>query len=151
MPVRKVAEILDNAPALTSLAAVARRTAELQRLYLETVPAELHQVTRVGWVRPGVLHIAAANSAVAAKLRQLAPRILDRFCREGLEFNAMRVEVQVGSSLRRQARAGRRPLSATALASVCRAAETLQSSPLKTALRRLAAAERRRQRTRSKT
>ena len=151
MPVRKVAEILDDSPALTSLAAVARRTAELQRLYLETVPAELRQASRVGWVRRNVLCLAAANSAVAAKLRQIAPRILDRFCREGFEFNAMRVEVQVGYAPRREARTGRRPLSAKALASVCRAADAVQDSPLRAALRRLADAERRHQRTRSKT
>ena len=151
MPVRKVAEILDNSPALTSLAAVARRTAELQRLYLETVPAELRHASRVGWTRKDVLYVAAANGAMAAKLRQLAPRILDRFRREGLEFNSMRVEVQVGYSLRRQARPGRRPLSAKGLASVCRVADGLPDSPLKAALRRLAEAQRRHQRVRSKT
>ena len=151
MRVRKVGEILDDSPALTSLAEVARRTAELQRLYSETVPAELRQTSRVGWTRHGVLYVAAANGAVAAKLRQLAPRILDRFRREGLEFNSMRVEVQVGDSLRRQARSGRRPLSAKGLASVSRVADGLADSPLKAAMRRLAEAERRHQRTRSKT
>jgi hypothetical protein len=151
MPVRKVAEILDDSPALASVAAVARRTAELQRLYLETVPAELRHASRVGWARHGVLHVAVANSATAAKLRQLAPRILDRYRRAGLEFNVMRVEVQVGHSLRPQARPGRRPLSAEGLACVRRAADELAESPLKAALRRLAEAERRRQRTRSRT
>jgi len=151
MPVRKVAEILDNSPVLSSLAAAARRTADLQRLYMEAVPAELRQASRVGWARPGVLTVAAANGAVAAKLRQLAPRILDRFRREGLEFNAMHVEVQVGYGPRRQGKEEARALSAEAVTSICRAADELPASPLKTALTRLARSARRAQRVRSKT
>lgn len=151
MPVRKVAEILDNAPGLTPLATVARRAAALQRLYLEAVPAELAQSSRVGWVRTGVLHVAAANGAVAAKLRQLAPRILDRFGREGYEFNAMRVEVQVDFRSQARAEAKAEPLSANALAAISHAAERLAESPLKSALDRLAASARRRQSARSKT
>jgi len=138
MPVRKVAEILDNSPVLSSLAVVARRTADLQRLYMEVVPADLRQASRVGWARPGVLTVAAANGAVAAKLRQLAPRILDRFRREGFEFNAMHVEVQVGYGPRRQGKEGARALSADALTTIRRAADGLPASPLKTALTRLA-------------
>ena len=151
MPVRKVAEILDGSSELTPLAVVARRTATLQRVYLQTVPAELGQASRIGWVRAGVLSVAAANGAVAAKLRQLAPRILDRFSREGFEFNAMRVEVQVGYGALRRANVVRRPLSAKALASICRVADGLSDSPLKAALARLTRTERRAQRTRSKT
>jgi hypothetical protein len=92
MPARKVAEILDDSPSLTALAALARCTAELQRVYLEAVPAELSKSSRVGWARAGVLSVAARNGAVAAKLRQLAPRILHRFRQQGHEFNAMRVK-----------------------------------------------------------
>lgn len=152
MPVRKVAEILDNSPGLTNLAAAARRTAELQRLYTDAVPAELSRASRVGWVRPGVVYIAADNGAVAAKLRQLAPRVLDRFRRAGLEFNAMRVEVQVDAGARARARSGADgPLSPAALASIDRSLEALTDSPLKAALARLAQTARRRQSTRSKT
>jgi hypothetical protein len=152
MPVRKVADILGDSPDLTSLTVVARRATELQRVYSQIVPAQLGQASRIGWVRAGVLFVAAANGAVAAKLRQLAPRILDRFSREGFEFNAMRIEVQVGhGAARRPAKAARRPLSAKALASICRTANGLTDSPLKAALARLARSERRHQRTRSKT
>ena len=151
MPVRKVAEILDNSPVLSSLAVVVRRTADLQRLYMEVVPAELRQVSRVAWARPGVLTIAADNGAVAAKLRQLAPRILATFRREGVEFNVMHVEVQVGNRLRPQGSGWAHALSAEALSSICHAADRLPDSPLKTALSRLARSARRPQRVRSKT
>lgn len=151
MSVRKVADILDDSPDLTSLAFTAKRIAELQQVYLQTVPAELGQASRIGWFRAGVLFVAAANGAVGAKLRQLAPRILERFSREGFEFNAMRVEVQVGYGAAPRAKLGRRPLSAQALASICRAANDLSDSPLKAALARLARSDRWHQRARSKT
>ena len=151
MSVRKVADILDDAPDLTSLAVTARRIAELQQVYLQTVPAELGPASRIGWFRAGVLFVAAANGAVGAKLRQLAPRVLERFRREGFEFNAMRIEVQVGYGAARRAKLGRRPLSEQALASISRAAKDLSDSPLKAALVRLARSDRRHQRARSKT
>ena len=137
MPARKVAEILDDSPSLTVLAALARRTAELQRVYLEAVPAELSKSSRVGWARAGVLSVAARNGAVAAKLRQLAPRILHRFRQQGHEFNAMRVEVQVPMDLEVTHAPEVNPLSEKALASIRAAAKTLPDSPLKVALERL--------------
>ncbi len=137
MPARKVAEILGDSPDLMTLAAVARRTAGLQRVYLQAVPAELSKASRVGGARAGVLLIAAGNGATAAKLRQLAPRILDRFRQQGFEFNAMRVEVQVGMSLRDPQKFGAKPLSEKALASIRAAARELPESPLKSALVRL--------------
>lgn len=137
MPARKVAAILDDSPSLTALAAVARRTSELQRVYLVAVPAELSKASRVGWARAGVLCIATGNGAVAAKLRQLAPRILNYFRQQGHEFNAMRVEVQVSMSLGEIQESGTKPLSQKALASIRTAAQSVADSPLKAALARL--------------
>jgi hypothetical protein len=137
MPVRKVADILDDSPDLTSLAVVARRTAALQRVYSQTIPAELGQASRIGWARAGVLFVAAANGAVAAKLRQLAPRILDRFSREGFEFNSMRVEVQVGWASDPSPDICAKPLSAKALEAIRATGSELPDSPLKAAMMRL--------------
>ena len=100
MPVRKVAEILDNSPVLSSLAAAARRTADLQRLYMEAVPAELRQASRVGWARPGVLTVAAANGAVAAKLRQLTPRFEELLREAGWSATTVRIKVVSESPVR---------------------------------------------------
>ena len=151
MPTRKVAAILDDSPSLTALAAVARRTSELQRVYLVAVPAELSEASRVGWARAGVLSIAAGNGAVAAKLRQLAPRILDCFRQHGHEFNAIRVEVQVSMSLGGIQESGTKPLSQKALASIRRAAQSVSESPLKAALARFGREDKRIHKARSKT
>jgi hypothetical protein len=151
MGARKVAAILDDSPSLLALAAVARRTAELQRLYVEAVPAELSKASRVGWARAGELFIAAGNGAVAAKLRQIAPRLLSRFRQQGHEFKTMRIEVQVAVSRPAAPQASPKTLSEAAFAALRRAANEQPESALKAALTRLARAERRPQSARSKT
>lgn len=151
MPARKVAEILGDSPNLTALAATAQRTAELQRVYLQAVPAELSKTSHVCWARAGVLSMAAGSGAIAAKLRQLAPRILERFRQQGFEFNAMRVEVQVGLNQHALRKTEAKPLSEKALKSIRDAALELPESPLKSVLVRLGRIDRGTQSVRSKT
>ena len=138
MPARRISEILGAENALGDLAAAARRVEQLQRIYLEAVPAALGRASRVGWARAGVVSVIASNGAVAAKLRQLAPRVLDRFGRHGHEFNSMRIEVQVeAASAMRPAAAGKR-LSPQAAQAIERAVQSVPQSPLRAALARLA-------------
>ena len=138
MPARRLSEILDADGALGHLAVASRRLEQLQRIYLETVPAALCQASRVGWARGGVATIVASNGAVAAKLRQMAPRILDGFKRHGLEFNSMRIEVQVGAAAEQPGAKGAVRLSPAASSAVENALRTVPPSPLRDALQRLA-------------
>jgi hypothetical protein len=138
MPARKVSEILGADDALGNLAAASRRVQQLQRSYLETVPAALCRASRVGWARGGVVSVIAINGAVAAKLRQMTPRILDGFRRHGLEFNSMRIEVQVDAGTARLGSGSRKTLSPVALSAVEDAVRTVPPSPLRDALKRLA-------------
>jgi hypothetical protein len=146
MPARKVSEILGADNALGNLAAASRRLEQLQRIYLETVPAAFSRASRVGSARGGVATIIASNGAVAAKLRQMTPRILDGFKRHGLEFNSMRIEVQADAAAERPGVAGAmRPgaagamrLSPAASSAVEDALRTVPPSPLRDALKRLA-------------
>ena len=151
MCARKVAEILGETPNLMAVAAMARRTAELQRVYIQDVPSELSTASHVYWARAGVLFVAAENGAIAAKLRQLAPRILARLRQQGFEFNAMRVEVQVELNQRALPKIEGKPLSEKALISIRDAARGLPESPLKSALLRLGCNGRGTQSVRSKT
>lgn len=137
MPARKLAQILDDTPALRAIAEASRHTERLQRVFLEAVPAELSRSSHVGWARGGILFIAAGNGATAAKLRQLAPRILDHFRRQALEFNSMRIEVQVGPGAQPAPGQQAKPLSEKALDTIRRARERAPDSPLKAALARL--------------
>ncbi|MCC6535101.1 MAG: DUF721 domain-containing protein [Burkholderiales bacterium] len=138
MPARKLSEILSTASELGKLGAAAQRVEQLQRIYVEAVPAELSRLSHVGWARAGVLSITASNGAVAAKLRQVTPRVLDRMRRRGFEFNSMRIEVQVARTPSAGSAAITKPLSSQALSAIDAALGTLAESPLKQALARLA-------------
>jgi hypothetical protein len=141
MPARRISDILDDSRELGSLAAVSRRIAQLQRAYfayLEAVSPQLARSSRVGWARGDVVSVVADNGAVAAKLRQLTPRVLHHLRQSGFEFNSMRIGVQVERALDRRPRHGYKPLSDNALSSVERALEKVADSPLKAALARLA-------------
>ncbi|RPI48027.1 MAG: DUF721 domain-containing protein [Betaproteobacteria bacterium] len=138
MPARKLSEILGDTRELTSLAASAHQLAQLQRIYLEAVPPELSKSSHVSLARAGVVTVVAGNGAVASKLRQVIPRVIDRFHQRGFEFNSMRIEVQVApASLSRPARSPKR-LSANAISAIEAALAKTPESPLKAALKRLA-------------
>jgi hypothetical protein len=142
MPARKLSEILGADDALGNLAAASRRVQQLQRIYLEAVPAAFSRTSRIGWTRGGVVSVIASNGAVAAKLRQMTPRILERFRRHGLEFNSMRIEVQVDAMAERAPRTSGRKLSPRALSAVEDALHGIAPSPLHDALARLARRQR---------
>jgi hypothetical protein len=139
MPARKVSEILGADSALGKLAAASRRVEQLQRIYLEAVPTALSRTSRIGWVRGGVVSVIASNGAAAAKLRQMTPRILEGFRRHGIEFNSMRIEVQVDADARQAAfGGGLKRLSPRASSALEEALRTVAPSPLRDALQRLA-------------
>lgn len=138
MPARKISEILHADAALGKISAGSHRVEQLQRIYLEAVPAALARASRVGWSRADVVSIVASNGAAAAKLRQMTPRILDGFKRHGLQFNSMRIEVQVepGAPVRAAPRAKKLPDAA--VQTIEQTLATLPPSPLRAALARLA-------------
>jgi hypothetical protein len=138
MPARKISEILGAENALGNLAAASRRVEQLQRIYVDAVPAALSRSSRVGWARAGVVSVIANNGAVAAKLRQLKPRILEDFKRHGIEFNSMRIEVQVDAARVDTGTRTPKPLTGKAVAAIEEALQSVPQSPLREALRRLA-------------
>jgi hypothetical protein len=137
MPARKLAQIIDESPELRRLVETSRHTGQLQRIYLETVPAELALYGRVGFARGGILCVYADNGAVAAKLRQLVPRMLAHFLRRGWQFNSIRIDVQVDRAPTPVLRGLPKALTPRALDAIRQSAENLPPSPLKDALRKL--------------
>lgn len=138
MPARKLAEFLGETGELGSIAEVSRRVARLQRIYLEAVPPELAESSRVGWARGDILSVIADNGATATKLRQIPSRVLRHLRQSGYEFNSMRIEVQVGRPQRPVAYRRDKPLSHQALSAIDQALVQVPDSPLKAALARLA-------------
>lgn len=137
MPARKLSDILSTADELGSIADASRRVARMQRVYLEAVPRDLSNSSRIGWARGAVLTVIADNGAVAAKLRQLGPRILRHLRQSGFEFNSMRIDVQVGQNAVTPAYSPHKALSKNALSAIQDALGRLDDSPLKSALTRL--------------
>ena len=98
MPTRKLsALIIDNA-GLTALSRATQCIAALQRLYAVCAPPDIVRASRVVNNHDGMLVIAADNGAVAAKLRQQAPRLLKNMQKQGVEITGIRVQVQVERS-----------------------------------------------------
>lgn len=138
MPARKIDEVLARSGELRALSVQARRLAELQQVLHEAVPSSLAASARVSTFRAGRLVVLADNAAVAAKLRQLAPRLLRHLQERGNQVTGIQVEVQVAVPQRVSGTASReRDLSLAAVRSLEGLAGTLKESPLKGALDRM--------------
>ena len=96
MPLHTFGDLLGKAEALKALTARVRRLEQLQSLYVRTAPRELAGSSRVKGCRAGTLFVWADNAAVAAKLKQLAPRLLAAIRENEAEITQIRIEVQVG-------------------------------------------------------
>ena len=143
MPARKLGFYINASKRLRSLAAAARRLAQLQQVFLHHAPPALTRSSRVSQLRAGTLFLLAENAAIAAKLKQLAPRLLTTFQNQAVEITSIRVEVQVregppgADSIRKV-----KPLSVETIENLQHLAAQLDDSPLKQALTNLAAHQR---------
>jgi hypothetical protein len=79
---------------LASLADRAGLLIEMRRLFREVAPAGIAQVCQVANFRSGTVIIATQNSAAAAKIKQLAPRLMTLYLSKGWQVNAIQVQVQ---------------------------------------------------------
>ncbi len=93
---RPIADCLEDDSALSRLTAHAGQLLKLQRVFEDAVPAQLARNSRIANLKLGRVVIHAASGAVATKLRQLAPRLLDRFVVEGWKSTEILVKVQPG-------------------------------------------------------
>ena len=110
--------------------------ASLQRVYAAAVPRELANRSRVAYERAGTVVVMADTSAVAAKLRQLAPRIAIEIAKFAAEVTSIRVDVQVAEH--RHQRTDLRPeIGSKALSSLRELRDSLRDSPLQQAIGRL--------------
>jgi hypothetical protein len=138
MPAHKIGELLLQSSELRALSRRAQHLADLQRAVLEAIPRPLASVTRVKSLRSGTLLVAADNSAAAAKLRQLAPRLLEHLQKNEGQVTGIRIEVQVAAQQNRLGNSSRkRALDTRAIADFERLADALKDSPLKHAVTRL--------------
>src|SRR5450759_612084 len=97
MASRNIADFLNADSKLARLSAHAGRLLKLQRIFERAAPAALAQHGRVANMKLGKVVIHAANSAIAAKIRQLTPRLTESFRQSGVDVNEIQVKVQPGA------------------------------------------------------
>ena len=98
MPAHKIGFYLASTDSLRSLTREAQQIAELQRVLLDNAPPALTQRCRVKQLRDGTLTLLAENAAIAAKLKQLAARLLTSYQKQRWQITAIRIEVQVAQT-----------------------------------------------------
>jgi hypothetical protein len=139
VPVQKIGDVIANSGNLRSLAQRARRLEELQHLLFEAVPPALAGASRVSNYRSGLLVISADNAAVAAKLRQLAPRLLSHLEKSAILVTGIRVDVQVKAhKIKDEHHVTGNALPPDAIQKFSDLAGRLPPSPLKSAVMKLA-------------
>jgi hypothetical protein len=96
MTSRSLQEHLVSGDHLARLASHAQRLLQFQRSLEAALPPALAPHVRVANFRLGKLFIHAANGAVAAKVRQLGPRIASELSIKGVKITQIEVRVQAG-------------------------------------------------------
>jgi len=120
----------------TLAAWAARRSDEetLTRIVRRLLPRPLAMRIHVADARNGQLELAADAGAVAAIVRQRGAELLTTLRREGWEFTAIRVRVQVRTDSAPNKKTLANPLDRSSLQPLSTLARELPSGPLKAAL-----------------
>jgi hypothetical protein len=140
MAARSLDAYLNSADGLARLSAHAGRLVKLQRVFEEIAPSHLAASSHVANFKLGKVVIHADSGAVAAKLRQMLPSLVDEFSLKGAEVTEIRVIVQPSHVATQHKRGGKSSASVgvTAKGDLQRLADELPGdSPLKEALERL--------------
>lgn len=136
MSEKRVGLLIDTLPELQALNREIRQLMAMQSVLAEVLPGNLATSASVALVKAGEMILFADNGAVAAKLRQMAPRILISLRQRGYEITGIRLQVQV--SIRDNPLPQKQiSLSFEARNAIDLLSERLKASPLKAALKRL--------------
>jgi hypothetical protein len=134
----KLGRILAAEPMLQPVLAKAHELRALAGLLDGFLPPDLARQTRVVNYRDGEVILAAANPAAAAKLRLLAPSLVNFFLKQRLQVNSVSLQVQPNAS-RTAAAAPQKTahLSTLTLDRLSSLYKTMRNSPAREALRTL--------------
>ena len=82
---------------ISSLLPQTQRLLEIRQVFAKILPANLRRSSAIANFKQGKIVLFAANSAVAAKLKLLAPALQDDLVKSGYQVTAMEVQVQPSS------------------------------------------------------
>ena len=138
MTARKLDTFLSEpASPLNRLALAAQRLNAISRIGETVAPIGLARSCRVGRLDDGVLTLLADNGAIASKIKQQLPSLLEKLQQRGSEITGIRVDVQVKIPSPERASAPKQGISQQSLASLEKLDNELEDSPLKEALTNL--------------
>ena len=131
--------LFNGNPELRPLLVKAQALSALQSHFISVAPPHLAQSSQVQVLslQLGTLSVAVANATLAAKLRQLAPQLVILMQDRGCEVSGIRVKVQVSFD-RLQPKPAPHKLSKTAQNAINELSLSLNDSPLKVALEKMA-------------
>jgi hypothetical protein len=135
MAAKKIGFLLTAPGELGALSAKARRLSDLQQVFIDSAPPQLARASRVKSFRAGTLFLLADNATVAAKLRQLVPRLLSNIQKTEAEVTGIHIQVQVKLSTKRPRDEAKKPaLSPETIDEFRKLAERVPDENLKSAL-----------------
>jgi len=135
---RSIGFLLDSLNDLVAINVQVRRLLALQHALAPALSADLARHVEVVSEDQGVLTLAAPNSAAAAKLRQLVPRVMDTLARQKFHIRRVRVVVQLVRRVKPTDEPARR-IPATGLHDLARLSRGVKHPGLRNALERLIA------------
>jgi hypothetical protein len=91
--VQTVEQVVDSAPTLAHLSAMARDTQQRLRAIAPLLPATLRHLVQSGGVDGSTWCLLVPNSAVAAKLRQTLPALCAHLRTKGWDVQTIQVKV----------------------------------------------------------
>ena len=88
-------QAVEGAPTLARLAAIGRQSQDWLAKIAALLPPPLRTGIQAGPIEDTEWCLLAANSAVAAKLRQLSPALCAHLRTQGCEIAGIRIKVQI--------------------------------------------------------
>jgi hypothetical protein len=137
--VQKIGDVIANSGDLGSLVRQSKRLSGLQNRLFTALPPALATACRVASLKSGKLRVLASNPAVAAKLRQLVPRLMSHLQNQGFEVTGIQVDVQVKAhKIKDEQDFTKQPLAPEAIRKIEALAAQLPPSSVRSALVRMA-------------
>lgn len=138
MPANRIGRFLTASVELKALSAKAQRLLELQNMFFDSAPPTLARACRVKNFREGMLFIVVENAAVAAKIRQLTPRLIRNIRKFEPQVTGIQVSVQVmGAQNEIDHSAKKKGIAIDSIDEFRNLSEKIPDSPLKSALTNL--------------
>lgn len=138
MTTRKLETFLSEPTSpLNRLAQAAQQLNSVSRIWETVAPIGLARFCRVGHLDGGTLTLLADNGAIASKIKQQLPTLLEKLQQRGGQITGIRVDVQVKSPSSERLIAPKLGISEQSLASLEKLDAELEDSPLKEALTNL--------------